>query len=68
MEASPTAAEVVLPPRPSSPEGGAFLDPLEEFNLRLEDIIRTFGSAAAAPDSQVMSPNQPISSRQRQRP
>lgn len=68
MEASPTAAEVVLPPRPTSPEGGAFPDPLEEFNLRLEDIIRTFGSAAAALDSQVTSPNQPISSRQRQRP
>lgn len=53
------AAEVPVPPQPAvpSPEAGAEAsDPLGEFNRRLEDIISTYGAAAAVLDQQV-TPN-----------
>uniref|UniRef100_A0A3Q2DI54 Taxilin beta n=1 Tax=Cyprinodon variegatus TaxID=28743 RepID=A0A3Q2DI54_CYPVA len=54
METSVEAAELVVPPRPDapssleagSPEGAAATsDPMEEFSRRLQDILRTHGSA-----------------------
>lgn len=69
METSVKAAEVLVPPQPevaspsldneaeaaAPPAASTFLDPMEEFSMRLEDIISTYGSAANVLDKQVTS-------------
>ncbi|XP_015259367.1 PREDICTED: beta-taxilin isoform X2 [Cyprinodon variegatus] len=64
METSVEAAELVVPPRPDapssleagSPEGAAATsDPMEEFSRRLQDILRTHGSADGLLDRAVAS-------------
>lgn len=37
------------------PAASDFLDPMEEFGMRLEDIISTYGAAASVLDKQVTS-------------
>ncbi|XP_038132740.1 gamma-taxilin-like isoform X1 [Cyprinodon tularosa] len=64
MQTSVEAAELVVPPRPDapscleagSPEGAAATsDPMEEFSRRLQDILRTHGSADGLLDRAVAS-------------
>lgn len=44
---------------PAVPVVSVFLDPMEEFSERLEDIINTYGAAAGVPDEQVTSGKSP---------
>lgn len=63
------AAEVLVPPKPevtppslddeaeaaAPATASTFLDSMQEFSIRLEDIISTYGSAAGVLDKQVTS-------------
>lgn len=53
--ASSPDADVVGDEAAAPPAASDFLDPLEEFSMRLEDIINTYGSAAGVLDEQVTS-------------